>query len=269
MRIDLHTHTNHSFDCGTPVEELIRAAERNRLDAIAICDHDTMSAVEIAEKISNRVMIIPGMEISCKNGVHIVGLFLKEEIVSKNILDAIDEVHSQGGLALLPHPFRPDTGLLYNRYKGGLLSGEEAGKALSEVDLIEAINFRCPIEAMLETDKYLRAYPDLPQVAVSDTHSIPEVGKAFLELENFKPETTDDIKMALLHTPCMLRFEVYNPDAGIETRKIIIPKLRRKLIWKARRIFHIPTHISTKRIFSKSPEKPIKVLEKKTNEKSQ
>jgi len=268
MRIDLHTHTDHSFDCRIPIEELIRTAEKNRLDAIAICDHDTMSAIGIAEKISDRILIIPGMEMSCENGIHIVGLFLKGEIVSKNILDVIDEIHSQGGLALLPHPFRPNSGLLYGRYKNGLLSGEETGKVLSKVDLIEAVNFRCPGEAMLETDRYLKSYPGLPQVAVSGAHTVSEVGRAFLELENFKPVTIGDIKMALLHTPCLLRFEVYNPEVGIETRKIIIPSLGRKLIWKAKRVFHLPSRISTKRIFRKSPERPIKDLERETNEKS-
>ncbi len=268
MKLDLHTHTNHSFDSKLSVEELLRSAEKNHLDAIAICDHDTMSAVGLAEKKSGKLMIIPGMEISCDKGIHLIGLFLKEEIVSRDLLGAIDEIHSQGGLALLPHPFRPISGLLHGRYKGNLLSGEETGKALAKIDLIEAINFRCPDEAMLETEKYLQSYPGLPQIAASDAHHASEVGKARLELDDFNTTNLEDIKTALIGVPCLLRFEVYTPEIGVETRKIIEPRLGRKLAWKAKRFLHRSAQISRKRIFGKYPIRSIEAHEKETNEKS-
>jgi len=225
-----------------------------------------MSAIGIANKLADGVAIIPGMEITCERGVHLIGLFLQEEVVSREIDEVIGEIHSQGGLALLPHPFRPITGLLYERYKTGGITGEEAGRVLSEIDLIEGVNFRCPSEAMLETDKYLQSYPNIPQTASSDAHNVSEVGKAYLELEDFRANTLEELKKALLQLPCLLRFEVYNPEIGIETRKIIIPKLGRRLIWKAKRLLRFPSQVSAGKIFGRDAKKQEEVLEQAADE---
>jgi predicted metal-dependent phosphoesterase TrpH len=261
MKIDLHTHTKYSIDSKMEVEELIRTAEKNGLDAIAICDHDNMLAIDAAMKIKTKVMVIPGMEITCEKGTHLIGLFLHSEIVSKDIDSIIDEIHAQGGLAMLPHPLREGTGLLHNRYKDELLTGEETGRGLSKIDLIEAVNFRCSEEAILASDKYLKAYPDIPQVAGSDAHNIEEVGKAYILIEDFQTDNIDDMKVALLHSPYLLRFEVYNPEIGAETRQIIMPNFGRKFLWKTKRILNSPIKFSARNIFKKSSNKPIKKIE--------
>jgi 3',5'-nucleoside bisphosphate phosphatase len=82
--IDLHTHTNESDGSLTPVE-LIRAAKANRLDAIAITDHDTFEgydqAVPFAEE--ERFELLCGIELSTlwyreggRKTVHLLGYFL-------------------------------------------------------------------------------------------------------------------------------------------------------------------------------------------------
>jgi predicted metal-dependent phosphoesterase TrpH len=65
LGIDLHTHTTIS-DGSLDPRDLVRAAARARLEAIAVTDHDTTEAVEecLEEGRKVGVRVIPGIEIS-------------------------------------------------------------------------------------------------------------------------------------------------------------------------------------------------------------
>jgi len=79
---DLHLHTVFSDGAYTP-EELVEAARRAGLAAIAITDHDTLAAVERARRAAARLPeVIAGVEFGTPDQegpgeeTHIVGLFL-------------------------------------------------------------------------------------------------------------------------------------------------------------------------------------------------
>jgi len=255
MKIDLHIHSNHSFDGKSSVESLLDNAKEAGLDAIAITDHDNMSACGVAKKVANNIVIIPGMEITSEGGTHIIGLFLKEEIVSRNITEIIDEIHEQGGLVLLPHPYRAGTGLVYNRDKMNLFNGEDMVQILSGVDLIEAVNARCSQDAMVNTDRYLALHPDIPQTASSDAHVDYEVGSAYVDLEKVKSNSLDDIREALLYSPRTMRFEVYCDEKERETRTVRLGGKKKSLMLRTRKL--VPPYIrkSIQTIYEKSAGK--------------
>ena len=78
--IDLHIHTNHSDGLFSP-EKVVEVANRLKLKAIAITDHDTTSAVvetiHCAKKYG--IEVVPGIEISStwnKRELHILGYFV-------------------------------------------------------------------------------------------------------------------------------------------------------------------------------------------------
>jgi 3',5'-nucleoside bisphosphate phosphatase len=78
-RADLHTHTTASDGLYSP-EELVRAAEKAGLGAVAITDHDTVAGVDRAKKAGMQwgIEIIPGVEISSLAGgkeIHVLGYF--------------------------------------------------------------------------------------------------------------------------------------------------------------------------------------------------
>ena len=80
---DLHTHSTSSDGSLTPTE-LIRAAEDIGLDAIALCDHNTVSGLRefLNAAESSSVEAIPGCEFSSDyNGIdlHIIALFIPED----------------------------------------------------------------------------------------------------------------------------------------------------------------------------------------------
>lgn len=76
--IDLHNHSTRSDGLLTPTQ-LIELAARNRVDAIALTDHDTVEGIEEAAQaaVALGVGFVPGVEISVSWGdttIHVVGL---------------------------------------------------------------------------------------------------------------------------------------------------------------------------------------------------
>lgn len=84
--IDLHSHTTESDGTFTPAE-LIDAACRARLEALAITDHDTIAGYEEAKPLAQtaEVPLYCGIELSTKvepgdrRPVHLLGYFLHAE----------------------------------------------------------------------------------------------------------------------------------------------------------------------------------------------
>ncbi len=77
MRADLHSHTYYS-DGRLSVDELINRAITNKVDILAITDHDCFDGVDEALKLSKNIKIIYGIEISTVlsgENVHILGYF--------------------------------------------------------------------------------------------------------------------------------------------------------------------------------------------------
>lgn len=212
MKLDLHIHTGHSFDSKSDVVEILRAAETARLDAIAITDHDTMSACGLARRIPSPVTVIPGMEITSDQGTHIIGLFLPDEIVSRDTFDIIDEIHERGGLVMMPHPFHRGTGFLSHRFQEKIYNGSDLEKMLGSIDLIEAFTYGAEPDDIIDTGRFLAVHPDLAVTSGSDAHRIEDIGKAYVELEDFSSTEPDEIKRALLKSPRLLRYEAYSAD---------------------------------------------------------
>ncbi len=80
---DLHVHTTHSDGICSPCEVVIAAA-RVGIDALAITDHDTVSAIEIARAEAQRwgIELINGVELTCSQDgreLHILGYFFRTD----------------------------------------------------------------------------------------------------------------------------------------------------------------------------------------------
>jgi 3',5'-nucleoside bisphosphate phosphatase len=80
---DLHVHTTHS-DGGCSPGEVVRAAANVGLSALAITDHDTLSAIAVARPEAARVGVelIPGVELTAvREGseLHILGHFVRDD----------------------------------------------------------------------------------------------------------------------------------------------------------------------------------------------
>jgi predicted metal-dependent phosphoesterase TrpH len=93
-KIDLHVHTNASDGDFSP-KELIDHAIKNKIKAIAITDHDSITSVKEAMEYSKNkdLEVIPGVEISCNQerffDIHILGFFIDYNDANlKSLLEA-------------------------------------------------------------------------------------------------------------------------------------------------------------------------------------
>lgn len=113
MRVELHSHTFHSY--GTKVlydgtcrpEEMVRAASRLGLGAMAVTDHDSMAGVKEAKKHQKKynIIVIPGEEVTTVDG-HCLALGIQETVKrGLSIEETIDSIHQQAGIAVSSHPF--------------------------------------------------------------------------------------------------------------------------------------------------------------------
>lgn len=176
-KIDLHIHSEKSFDGRMSVKEIIENAKRKGLNAIAICDHDVYFDGE-AEGIE----IIRGCEFSTEYG-HLLGLFMTEPIAEKDFYKIVDAIHKQGGIAVLAHPYQRKN------------MEEKAERAAEVVDGIEIFNSRAAkkykdanIKARRLCDRHGLLY-----CAGSDSHLPCEIGNVILTAEG------ENVRDALLY----------------------------------------------------------------------
>jgi predicted metal-dependent phosphoesterase TrpH len=183
IKVDLHLHSNHSFDCPTPVQEVIKKAKEKGLTAIAITDHQSFAAHHVNLSTSD-FFVIPGMEIGTEKG-DIIGLFLKKEITSRKSEEVLREIREQGAIAMIPHPFK----------RKRFVDLE----FLKRADFIEGWNARVNIPGVDlngEAQAFAKAN-NIPFIACSDAHFPFEIGRAYTVIEA-PVNSMEDIKQALL-----------------------------------------------------------------------
>ena len=84
MRVDLHSHTRYSLDATTTPQQLVQRAREAGLDRIAVTDHGEIEGALRARELDPALVIV-GEEIRCRCGVELIGLFLTEGSVAKQL----------------------------------------------------------------------------------------------------------------------------------------------------------------------------------------
>jgi predicted metal-dependent phosphoesterase TrpH len=167
-RVELHSHTTRSHDGNMRFAAAMRMAKRRALDAIAVTDHDCIEgAIEFkarADRAESHVKVIVGEERTLRDGSHIIGLFLRKEIVSDSAPDCIAEIRAQGGIAVIPHPYRRKDGL-FAKFPAPL-----------EGVCFEIFNPKCSHQENLLAQQNLP--PGCIAVAGSDAHYEADLGEA-------------------------------------------------------------------------------------------
>ena len=163
MILDLHIHSKYSFDSILEPATIIKVAKERGLNGVAITDHDTIQGGVEAKRINKdpNFIVIVGCEINTEVG-DIIGLFLNKELLSRNSMEVIEEIKAQGGIVVLPHP-----------YKGHTLTDD----LLEHVDIIECFNSRTGKYENFCAEELARKH-NKPQIAGSDAHFASEIGRS-------------------------------------------------------------------------------------------
>ena len=186
--IDLHCHTKGSFDCLSSPADVLKAASARGLTHLAITDHDRIDvALEARELAPDGLTVIAGEEVKTRDG-DLICVFLERAIPpGLSAKETVAAAREQGALVGIPHPF--------DRLRGSLLN-ETGMEALgASVDWVETHNARLVGRGNEAAAVYAGEH-GLPGVAVSDAHSILEIGVAYTALDG-DPSTPAGLLEAL------------------------------------------------------------------------
>ncbi len=169
MEFDLHIHSRYSYDSFLSPGKIIEIAASRGLSGIAITDHNTIKGAKEARALSSgNFMVILGAEIDIE-GCQLLGLFLKEEVNSRNPEDIAKEIKQQGGIVVLAHPGKESTDI--------------PDRILGLVDAVEGFNARLRNTVTVNANKIAYQIAEvrgLPMIAGSDAHFGFEIGRGRL-----------------------------------------------------------------------------------------
>lgn len=176
LRMDMHLHTFHSFDCLSRPVELLRTARARGLDRLVVTDHNELrGALEMRELDPERVLV--GEEVKTREGFDLIGILLEERIPKGTpAREACERIREQGGVVYVPHPFD--------------VARAGAGSFLAEiqglVDVVEVHNARCWLPGFDRRAAEWAAEHGKLVGAGSDAHTARELGRGTVEVPPFE-----------------------------------------------------------------------------------
>ncbi len=183
---DLHVHTNFSKDGESSVEDILKKAEEAGLDAIAITDHDTVDGAKKALSCKTEVVVIPGIEVSTKQG-HLLVLGVTEMIpAGLDVNETIAIARQLGAILILPHPYHVWRHGVARKRRGGMLI----------VDAVEVFNSRYIVGSANRKAARIARRLGKPCVGGSDAHHARFVGygRTFIDAEPSVPAILQAIR---------------------------------------------------------------------------
>jgi len=154
---------------------LLKSAKKKGLNGIAITDHNCITG---ALKVKNmnkdkNFEVIVGEEVSTDCG-HLLAYNINQEIKLRAIIEVIEEIKNQGGLAVYAHPFRVIS--FYNFLK-------HFSQIQKKLDAIETLNGRSMLFDNILADRYALNH-NLTGTGGSDAHFAFEIGSIVTEFDN-------------------------------------------------------------------------------------
>lgn len=190
------------------------------IDAVVICDHDSADGLPEAREAGRRhgVLVIPAVEYATDCG-DVIGLFANALADDNGIAAVLAHIRRQGGLAVLPHPFR---GHRLDRLP------------LEQIDLIEVYNARCTSREN-ELAAMLAVRHGKATIAGADAHVPGElelVSNRFEGVARARPEdwTAPELRRLFLEAPRSFQCESSSPGAVCLSQLIKGIKQRRPRI---------------------------------------
>jgi predicted metal-dependent phosphoesterase TrpH len=202
---------------------LVRAASRRALTHIAITDPDRIDGAQRARDAAGHgVVVIVGQEARTRDG-DLIALYVERLVRSgMGFAETAAAIREQGGLVGLAHGFdasRPSVGV-------GLHRGPDLARLAMAIDYVEVHNGRVPDGPANARAAEFAAAHELPMVAVSDAHRVPEVGSAYTILAR-PVDTATELRQALTSGHSLVVRNAWESSTASGVRARLIDRLRR------------------------------------------
>ena len=215
FKADFHTHTFHSVDSLSRVEDVLAAAVKRGLSAIAITDHNEIAGALEAQRIArarkHHIQVIVGEEVRTDAGDLLV-YFVKKRIAPGKLEDVLVEVKRQKAVCAAAHPYD------FARHGIGL---QELGRGVAgKIDAIEVFNARVPLASQNARAMAFALKNRKALLAGSDAHHPSEVGAAYVEFYDVDALDAD----TLLHAQRKIRGNRSSPFVRFYSRYAVMRK---------------------------------------------
>lgn len=200
---DMHFHTKYSMDGLSLIPNVLKTAAKKGI-GVAITDHNQIKGVTACIRNRKKVPIIPGIEVTCKKGTHIllyfythdeIRQFYTKEIMPRlkpnpfvttlSVPELIAISKDYNCINSAAHPFAPGAlGLGHMQPSKGLLQ---------QINNIEVVNGYCTRQMNKKSLDWAYEY-DRGHTAGSDGHSTSELGKTLIFVEG---SNTEDVLSAI------------------------------------------------------------------------
>jgi predicted metal-dependent phosphoesterase TrpH len=183
VKIDLHCHSEASFDCVVPLMRLLERAQERGIQVQALTDHNEIWGAQELQRLADArrdahpgtPLTIVGEEVSTTEG-ELIGLFLRE-LIPKGLSpeETVSRIKAQGGLVLLPHGFDP--------LKKHRLKPEAVERIAADIDIVETFNARVSKPRWNQAAAAWAEARGLAKSGGSDAHTLADIGAAWTETD--------------------------------------------------------------------------------------
>ncbi len=186
IQAEFHCHSNYSPDSLMTIEEIIKTCRNKSIGKIAITDHGRNAGAFKAHQMAPDLVVV-SEEILTNEG-EILAYFMTEEIPDYlSPLEVVKRLKDQGAFISVAHPFDP--------YRGASWKPGTLEMLAPYLDGVEAFNARCFDPSFNEMAGTFANEHGLAWMVGSDAHSIPEIGRAVLQLPNFN--SAEELRQAV------------------------------------------------------------------------
>ncbi|MHA1630071.1 MAG: PHP domain-containing protein [Candidatus Heimdallarchaeota archaeon] len=202
MLVDMHIHTNVSYDSKIKVGLLVRKLKELRIAGCAITDHNSLDAIAKAKEIGKKynIKIFAGVEISTREG-HILAYGLTERPPDhRAVAETIEWVHEHGGVTCCAHPFR--------KYEHSV--GDNVYHYHFDAIEINGRSFFSQNRAAELASKLM----NVSLIGGSDAHYLQKVGRVTTNFYD-EIETEDQLIEAIRKGACEVQYDIqksYKPE---------------------------------------------------------
>lgn len=171
--MDLHIHSQHSFDSKASPQDILAEAKRKGLHIIGVTDHGTRKGALEIKKLAKGIQVLVGQEVKTEQGDILVFNIDQDLEQGLDVEKTCRQAKELGGFIIIPHPFDPLR----------QVTGKATEKIVKYVDCIEGFNAKCFFGWSNKKAQEFAASRRLPAIASSDAHRPEEVGSAFTLVE--------------------------------------------------------------------------------------